>query len=270
MGQKGKSLWHFTGEIDRSKHQSEVFRDFCEMAYCALSKQVCMSKEEAESREAQYMGVVSRYRNKEDLQPMSELLGLAVMGLNRGGVDFLGHVAAEMGVLDASLGQFFTPYEVSKLMTEITFTGLDKTIESEGFMTVQEPAVGAGGMLLAMADVVEDQGFDPALNVWIDATELSCSTFYMAYVQLALRGLSGVVRHENSITMEEFTVVYLPSTPFFPAKNGNPFAKQKAEQIAAEEQAQVIAAAEKVERRERFEKLANSEAFTGKQMVLFD
>lgn len=25
-------------EIDRSKHHSEVFRDFCEMAYCSLAK----------------------------------------------------------------------------------------------------------------------------------------------------------------------------------------------------------------------------------------
>ena len=35
----GKDFVRALGEIDRSKRQTEVFADFCEMAYCALAKQ---------------------------------------------------------------------------------------------------------------------------------------------------------------------------------------------------------------------------------------
>lgn len=186
------------------------------MAYCALAKPCQPNATERDRLEAQYMEVVKRYRNKDDIREnMPKLLSLTVLGLSNGNCDFLGEVAGELGVLDAKLGQFFTPYHISKMMAQINLVGAKEHIEQKGYLTVQEPAVGAGGMLLAVADVVEDLGVKLETSLWIDAVELSVSTFHMAYVQLAARGIAGVVRRGNSLSHEMFESVFLPATPHF-------------------------------------------------------
>ena len=162
--------------IDQSKRRMEVFADFCELAYCALAKAASPFTEQQDGLETQYVEVVGRYRNKDDVRKMPELLVLVLEAIHVGGMDFLGAVAGELGELDARLGQFFTPYEISRLMAEISLTDVAKTIEATGFVTVSEPTVGAGGMVIAVADVIEGLGFDPAQHLWVEATELSRTT----------------------------------------------------------------------------------------------
>ena len=214
-------------EIDPSKHRSDVFRDFCELAFCSLAKKSSPFAEQQAQLEKQYMDVVAKYRNKDDVRRMPELLALAVTALSTGGCDFLGEIAGELGVLDAKLGQFFTPYEVSRLMAEMTIGDLPSKIEEQGFVTIDEPAAGAGGMLLAVADFAECKGCQPETTLWVHATELSIHTYHMCYVQLAARGLAGRVIRGNSLSMEVFSWAYLPATPLFLSKHGDPFAGQR-------------------------------------------
>ncbi len=107
-------------------------------------------------------------------------------------------------------------------------------IEAKGFITVSEPAAGAGGMVLAMADALERQGRDPARHVWVEAVELSRSTFHMAYIQIASRGIAGRIIHGNSLTMEIYDQAFTPAARLFHASNGHPFAQQMAEVREAE------------------------------------
>jgi len=214
-------------EIDQSKHRSEVFADFCELSYCALAKTACPIEKQRNDLEAQYMSVVGRYRNKDDVRKMPKLLGLAMGELSTGGCDFLGSVAGELGVLDSKLGQFFTPYDISRLMAEITIVDLPKKIEKQGFITVDEPAAGAGGMLLAVADFVETKGYELETTLWVQARELSRPTYYMCYIQLAARGIAGQVICGNTLSMETFTSAFLPATSKFFIKNGDPFKEQR-------------------------------------------
>ncbi|NGM47837.1 hypothetical protein G5B31_20090 [Rhodobacter sp. SGA-6-6] len=103
-------------DIDRSRRRTEVFRDFCVMAYLALARPTAPTKERPDEIEAEYMACVARYRRPEDVRIMPELLATAQVAIAPGGRDFLGAVAAEIGALDAGMGQFFTPYEFSRTM----------------------------------------------------------------------------------------------------------------------------------------------------------
>ena len=49
---------------DHSKTESEKFRDFCEMAYCALAK-LTADSERGEALEARYMQIVGQYEDKD-------------------------------------------------------------------------------------------------------------------------------------------------------------------------------------------------------------
>lgn len=175
-----KEFVRLINDIDRSKYRTEIFTDFCEMAYCALAKKACPFPEQQDALEAQYMGVVARYRDKADIYKIKDLFFLALGETGNGGCDFLGMVAGEIGALDSKLGQFFTPYEVSRLMAEINLVDVDQMIEKQGFITILELAAGAGGMLMAMADVIENKGHNLETSVWIEAVELSRATYHCA------------------------------------------------------------------------------------------
>lgn len=220
--------------FDRSKTRIEIFRIFCEMAYCAIAKCASPWPDQRDRLETDYMRCVGLFRNPDDVRRMPEMLGIAALAIAGGGIDFIGEVAGEIGALDAKLGQFFTPYEVSRLMAEISLGDAAAQIEAKGFITVSEPAAGAGGMVLAMADALERQGRDPARHVWVEAVELSRSTFHMAYIQIASRGIAGRIIHGNSLTMEIYDQAFTPAARLFLAANGYPFAQQMAEARKAE------------------------------------
>ena len=232
------------GEIDRTKRQTEVFADFCEMAYCALAKQASPYADQREALEAQYMQAVGRYRDKNDVRKMPAMMGLALSTIAAGGVDFMGQVAAEIGALDAGLGQFFTPYEVSRLMAEMNLGDATAAVAAKGFLTLCEPAAGAGGMMLAAADTLDRQGVD-LCHVWMEGTELSRSTYHMLYVQVAARRIAGRMICGNSLSGEIYAQAFTPAAGEFVARHGHPFASQivaeQAEVQAVEKKAALIA-----------------------------
>lgn len=264
-----KQVVKLINDIDQSKPRRVVFADFCEMAYCALAKNASPFLEQQDALETQYMEVVGKYRNKDDVRKMPEILALSLAEIGKGGVDFLGQVAGELDVLDSKLGQFFTPYEVSRLMAEMNLIDVDRMMGEQSFITVSEPAAGAGGMLMALADVIENKGYHLETAVWVEAVELSQPTFHMCYVQCTARGLAGKVTCGNSLSLDVFTSAYTAAAPVFLTANGDPFAKQKerAKQWEAEESARK--ARLEADRADRLDDLGNGPAITGQQLTLF-
>ena len=162
------------------------------------------------------MQIVGSYRDKEPIRGYPRLLAIAAEALHQGGCDFLGSVATRLEILNAQLGQFFTPYELARLMASITLENAGGIIAEKGFVTVQEPASGAGGMVLAAADTLAQQGFDPGLHMLVHATDISELCFHMTYLQLSLRGIPALVTHGNSLTLETFARAWTwPAVAFY-------------------------------------------------------
>lgn len=209
-------------ELERSKNPYEKFRDFCEMAYCAFAKRTAPSKEATDKLEARYMEIVGTYRDKDTVRAYPELLAYTAQSIANG-QECLGVVGSELELLDSRNGQFFTPYEVSKLMSHLTFKTPDQTIEKEGFFTVHEPASGSGGMILSLADVVEQEGYNPRETMLVDAIDISPLCYYMTYIQLTLRGLPSLVRQGDTLRWEMYQSAYTPPVADFYKKHGRLF-----------------------------------------------
>ncbi len=222
--------------LDHSKGRREVFNDFCEMFYCALAKPASPFADQRDQLEAQYMRVVGRYRNKAHVRAMPAMVEILGPTITAGGRDVLGEIAAEVGALNAHVGQFFTPYHVSRAIAEMTMTNAESLLADRGFFTLCEPACGSGGMVIAAADTLEAKGI-ALCDCWVEATELAPSVYHMAYVQMALRRIAGKVVCGNSLSGEVYNFAYTPAAPEFVLKHGHPFADQIAANRAAEEQA---------------------------------
>jgi hypothetical protein len=204
--------------IGRHHNRYERFADFLELATCAIRKTTVPRGAEADALEERYMKVVQRYP-PDDIRTMPELLAVSQLAVMSGGCDFLGSLATELELLDTKLGQFITPYELSRLMAEMTLHDVAAIIAERGFITLQEPASGAGGMVIAAADVLQKKGFDPRSTLYVEASDVAGLCFKMTYLQLAARGVPATVFHGNTLSVETFERARTPALLAFFARH---------------------------------------------------
>lgn len=209
--------------LDSSKTITEKFRDFCELAYCSYAK-LTANRERAETLESRYMQIVSTYPDKDTIRAYPALLAQAYIAVNER-QDFLGIVANEIGALDARAGQFFTPFHVCQLMAEISLIDAPAHIRERGFITLNEPTAGAGAMILAAADVLESQGFDPKIHLIVKAQDISQLCFHMCFLQLTFRAVPALVERANTLSLEVFESAWTPASFVFHSKHGGFFPK---------------------------------------------
>lgn len=214
-------------KLDREKNSYDLFRDLCEMAYCAHAK-LTAGTERGDQLEARYMQLVGTYRNKDTVRAFPELLAIAWETIEHGGCDFLGSVASQMEVLNARIGQFFTPYTVSRMIAEMSLQDVAPIIEANGFVTISEPACGAGGMVLAAADVLQKQGLDIGTQMLVNAVDISPLCFHMTYLQASLRGIPAQVELGDTLRNTRIESAWTPSTLPFYAKHGKLFPVREA------------------------------------------
>lgn len=186
----------------------KVFSDFCELAALAVSNSVDLVHREA--REARYMQIVGEYE-RDEVQRFPQLLAVLVDWLECGLDDCLGKLFMSLDLGDSFKGQFFTPFELSRLMACLTFGGAREAIERQGFVTVSEPACGAGGMLLAAADALQAQGINYQQAMHATAVDVDATAVHMAYVQLSLAHVPAVIVHGNSLSMKEWGHWFTPA-----------------------------------------------------------
>lgn len=202
-------------DLARHRDKHDVFTDFLEMAVCAIRKKTLPSGPAADALEERYMAVVRR--NKlDDVRQMPELLAVTARAVQDGGCDFLGQIAGDLGFATGHMGQFFTPYDVSRMIAELTLDSVDEIIAEQGFVTLQEPACGAGGMIIAAADALARKGFDIGQCLYVDAIDISPLCFRMSYLQASLRGIPATIRHGNTLSLEMFDQAITPAfIPFY-------------------------------------------------------
>jgi len=218
------SIDEFTKELsnlDRSKSVSEKFRDFCALAFCAYAK-LTAAPDRAEALEERYMNIVHTYHDKDTVRAYPRLMAMVWRGV-QDGQDFLGQAAAELNALDAKAGQFFTPMPVSRMMAMIGLQGAETAIKEKGFITLNEPASGAGGMILAAASIIKEMGYDPSSHLIVSAQDISQLAYQMCFLQLTFAGIPAYVERCNSLSMESFDASWTPATLAFYRQHGRLF-----------------------------------------------
>lgn len=179
----------------------QVFRDFVAMAALAMSNGA--DRAQAEAREVEYLGIVKRY-DAADVGHFSEAFAHVVMALELGPSDFLGSLFMALELSDSWKGQFFTPYELCRAMSRMNFAGGDvrRHIEAKGFITVNDPCVGAGALVIAAAESLMEQGFNYQRQLHVTAQDIDIVAVHMAYIQLSLLHIPAVVIHGNTLAGE--------------------------------------------------------------------
>lgn len=191
-----KEFVKLIGESAGRYRRHEVFRDFCEIAALSISNAV--DRAQFDERETRYKQVIARY-DRQETDRFGAMLASLVMSLQAGHKDALGQIFMSMELGDHWKGQFFTPYEVALMMARMTFVDVAGHIERKGFITLNEPATGAGCMVIAAAEALLEQGINYQRTMHVTAIDVDATACHMAYVQLSLLHIPAVVIHGNSL-----------------------------------------------------------------------
>ena len=201
-GKANPHVQRFTGLLNSiAPHEGrwQVFSDFVHMAACSLYNAVHRD----EAFEADYLRRVARYA-REDADNMARLLAEVVTGLEFSPTDFLGRVYMSAGLGNHHNGQYFTPYSVSYTMAKLTLSDRLSVLTSgeRDFITVSDPACGAGGMIVALAEAMLEAGFNPQRQMVAYCVDIDPVPAMMCYIQLSLMGIPAIVATGNSLTVD--------------------------------------------------------------------
>jgi hypothetical protein len=178
-----------------SRHSRwNVWADFIVMAAISISNVVDQSH--AESREKTYMTLAAKY-NKRELDCFGEMFGEIVNGIDAcPDQDFLGELYMALELGNSRAGQFFTPYAVCRAMAAMTYgNDLEQKIAEQGWVSISDPACGAGALLVAFANECRRPGreINYQTSVLFVAQDIDLIVGCMCYIQLSLLGCPGYV-----------------------------------------------------------------------------
>lgn len=184
------------------QHLFTTFRHFVELSAIALSN-VADPLNKA-TREAQYLTIVKQYK-PEVFQQFLPLLGMLVECLEHEPTDVLGRLYHCLEIHNEQTGQFFTPYPVCLAMAKMLVHDAQHLAETQEFIRAQEPCVGSGAMVIALAQALREEGINYQQQLHVIAIDLDILCVHMAYVQCTLLHIPALVYHGDTLRGELFS-----------------------------------------------------------------
>lgn len=178
-----------------------VFGDWCECSAISMSNAVDLVN--FEKREARYVEIARKY-GRETMTTFSHIMGEVVMALEDQPQDILGATFHALELHNKAKGQFFTPYPICQLMARIiagSAEDMQQAVAKRGFMLAQEPAVGSGAMIVALAEAILDAGFNYQQLLHVTAVDIDPRAVHMAYIQFSLLHIPATVIVGDSLAM---------------------------------------------------------------------
>lgn len=136
----------------------EVFQDFLAVSAISISNWVDWGPQK--EREEEYLQTIKKYKPEEQ-KKLASIFGtltdeLQHISKTKGPYDVLGGVFHGLELHNKYRGQFFTPFHICQMMGEMTVgDGTDAAIQEQGYVSLCEPCVGSGGMVLGFAKAME-------------------------------------------------------------------------------------------------------------------
>lgn len=193
----------------------QVFTDWVECMALAIQNTCCLHTGIREKREQQYCSIIKKYSSEEQ-NLIAEMTGLLSAAMENEISDILGEIYMESGCGNKNTGQFFTPFNVSKICAVLSLIQSD--FKEDEIIPVNEPSCGAGGMIIALAAVLKDIGINYQKKMRVVAQDLDWKAVYMTYVQLSLYGIDAVVVQGDTLA-DPYHIQYPPERTFRTPRN---------------------------------------------------
>lgn len=181
-----------------SRSSWQVWADLISAIACSLSNVTDRTPEHFEAREKEYSQCIERLGS---VEAPAKVLSIIVMALeNEPEQDFLGKMYMTLNLGNHWKGQFFTPYNICKLMSQVTVEEAGMKIEEQGYISICDPACGAGATLIAAANIMKSSKYNFQNHVLFVGQDIDRVVAQMCYIQLSLLGCAGYICVGNTLT----------------------------------------------------------------------
>lgn len=144
---------------------------------------------------------IARNFTYEEVALMHHLLDVVAIELGKNpDQDFLGEIFMNLGLNNHWTGQYFTPYNICKLISMISCQNSVSMIEQQGMFYLNDPACGACATLIAGVNNIAYalNEAHPELQ-WIDhvvviGQDIDPIAGLMGYIQLSILGCCGLIK----------------------------------------------------------------------------
>lgn len=181
-----------------SRSSWQVWADLMSVIACSLSNVADRAQRHYEQREQEYAECIERLGS---VEVPAKLFAVIVEALERNPEqDFLGKMYMNLELGNHWKGQFFTPYNICKMMSEMTIRNVSAEIERRGYVSICDPACGAGATLIASTNTLRRQREDFQHHVLFVGQDVDRVVALMCYIQLSLLGCAGYICVGNTLT----------------------------------------------------------------------
>lgn len=199
-GERQRTMIKLFDGLCGSRSRWQVWSDMVYMMAASISNLV--DKSNFKSREEHYLAIAKHY-NERQMDCFAKIFAEIVLELEeRPEQDLLGELYMALELGNAHNGQFFTPYDVCRAMASISNDNIKARIERDHWISVNDPACGAGALLVAFANECRRPGVDInyQTSVLFVAQDIDMVAGLMCYIQLSLLGCPGYVAIANTLT----------------------------------------------------------------------
>lgn len=186
-------------ELAGSRSSWQVWEDLVTVMACSISNAADRSPDRFKVREEQYGHAI---KNLGGMEIPVQIFCIVVNALEENpNQDFLGKLYMDLNLGNHWHGQFFTPYHISEFMAEtIISEGCKAEIADKGYLSVCDPCIGSGALLIAAANAIKKAGINYQRDVLFAGQDIDKIVAMMAYIQLSLLGCPGYITVGNSLT----------------------------------------------------------------------
>jgi len=206
---------HHLREMERllrrlgERHQLwTAFEDFVAMSAFSISNAI--DPRAYTEREAAYMQIVKRY-STDEVQQFPMIFSQLVLALEAEPQDYLGRLFHALELHNKWRGQYFSPWSLCVCMAQMTVHDAKELLATQPFLTACEPCAGSGAMVLALAEALRDHEINYQQYLHVTAIDIDLRCVHMAYVQMSLLHIPGIVLHGDSLLGETWSTWATPA-----------------------------------------------------------
>ena len=157
-------------------------------------------------RNAELERVTKKYKNKE-VHQIEELINAFYEMFIDSATDFGDHLGAIfMGLAHKGnhKGQFFTPYNISRMIARMQFSNPAEEIKRKSPFSIADPCCGAGGLLVAACEILTEKKINYTKDVIFYGADIDLTCVEMTYLQLTFLGASALIEHKDTLLLKKW------------------------------------------------------------------
>lgn len=208
-----------SGFTDRDYYT--VLADFFEVSAISIRNSVHLGKTR-EVYEKRYEQIISKY-SRVQFEALAIALGMLVTDIQQsvddGSLcDWCGEIYMDSNTSNGRMGQFFTPYNVSRMIAQVSLKQEEidakLNLNPNAVFTIYEPTCGGGGLIIAAVEKLIQLRVNYSYNVFVDCGDIDARCVHMTYIALSLLGVPAVVRKGDALSLQYTEAWFTPAYVF--------------------------------------------------------